>query len=77
MKESCRPEARRQTNNRVALRGKSGQNNQPRGGYPNVTFGRLTQWLECHLHTVEVAGSNPAPPIPKDRRLKNLGRHAT
>gem|GEM_PF-6256463 len=26
--------------------------------------GRLTQWLECHLHTVEVTGSNPVPPIP-------------
>src|SRR5262245_41951593 len=26
-------------------------------------FGRLTQRLECHPHTVEVAGSNPAPPI--------------
>ena len=25
--------------------------------------GRLTQRLECHPHTVEVAGSNPAPPI--------------
>src|SRR5690606_38498696 len=24
--------------------------------------GRLTQWLECHPHTVEVAGSNPASP---------------
>lgn len=26
--------------------------------------GRLTQWLECHLHTVEVTGSNPVPPTP-------------
>jgi hypothetical protein len=25
--------------------------------------GRLTQRLECYPHTVEVAGSNPAPPI--------------
>ena len=29
----------------------------------NPSPGRLTQWLECHPHTVEVAGSNPAPPI--------------
>src|SRR5699024_4504566 len=29
---------------------------------PNSS-GRVTQWLECHLHTVEVAGSNPAAPI--------------
>jgi hypothetical protein len=26
-------------------------------------FGRLTQRLECHPHTVEVTGSNPVPPI--------------
>ena len=26
-------------------------------------FGRLTQRLECHLHTVEVTGSNPVSPI--------------
>ena len=25
--------------------------------------GRLTQWLECDPHTVEVTGSNPVPPI--------------
>ena len=25
--------------------------------------GRLTQRLECHLHTVEVTGSNPVSPI--------------
>ena len=28
-------------------------------------FGRLTQRLECHPHTVEVTGSNPVPPIPR------------
>jgi hypothetical protein len=28
-----------------------------------LRFGRLTQRLECHPHTVEVAGSNPAPPM--------------
>ena len=26
-------------------------------------FGRLTQRLECHPHTVEVTGSNPVTPI--------------
>ena len=25
-------------------------------------FGRLTQWRECYLHTVEVTGSNPVSP---------------
>ena len=34
--------------------------------------GRLTQRLECHPHTVEVAGSNPAPPIPKLFKEKEL-----
>ncbi len=28
-----------------------------------MLFGRLTQWLECYLHTVEVRGSNPLSPI--------------
>src|SRR5689334_2260589 len=34
---------------------------------PGRSYGRLTQRLECHPHTVEVAGSNPAPPITRDR----------
>ena len=29
---------------------------------PAHPFGRLTQGLECLLHTEEVAGSNPASP---------------
>jgi hypothetical protein len=33
-------------------------------------FGRVTQWLECHLHTVEVAGSNPAAPIRAPRAAR-------
>jgi hypothetical protein len=36
--------------------------------------GRLTQWLECHPHTVEVAGSNPAPPILKPFQDNGLWR---
>ena len=28
----------------------------------HLTYGRLTQRLECHPHTVEVTGSNPVPP---------------
>jgi hypothetical protein len=31
--------------------------------FRSISLGRLTQRLECHPHTVEVAGSNPAPPI--------------
>ncbi len=31
-------------------------------GYFHKLHGRLTQWLECHPHTVEVTGSNPVPP---------------
>ncbi len=35
----------------------------PRAGLSHKdSGGRLTQWLECHLHTVEVRGSNPRPP---------------
>lgn len=50
------------------------------GLYPQspVRFGRLTQRLECHLHTVEVTGSNPVSPIRckymLDRRLRSLVR---
>lgn len=35
--------------------------------WPKKNFGRLTQRLECHLHTVEVGGSNPLPPTRKTR----------
>src|SRR4051812_49699690 len=37
-------------------------------------LGRLTQRLECHPHTVEVAGSNPAPPIFKSKQYNRLRR---
>ena len=33
-----------------------------RRGFCPVPFGALNSAVECHLHTVEVAGSNPAAP---------------
>ena len=35
--------------------------------------GRLTQWLECYLHTVEVAGSSPASPKKMVRPQRGVG----
>lgn len=40
--------------------GKTGSNASR--SWSRFVHGRVTQWLECHLHTVEVAGSNPAVP---------------
>jgi hypothetical protein len=40
-----------------------GRRTRPRRRARLSFFGRLTQWLECHPHTVEVIGSNPMPPI--------------
>jgi hypothetical protein len=44
--------------------------------FRSISLGRLTQRLECHPHTVEVAGSNPAPPItnPAKRRVRGDSR---
>ena len=33
----------------------------------------LNSAVECHLHTVEVAGSNPAAPTNKPNKVKYLG----
>ena len=46
-----------------------------RGDFPIYADGRLTQRLECHLHTVEVRGSNPRSPTtgtPKPRAKRGF-----
>src|SRR4051794_9753211 len=36
---------------------------------PSRVPGRLTQWLECVLHTDEVTGSNPVSPTETERPI--------